>query len=101
MSVDTIRLLPLLAVTLSVACVKQRTPLLDPASAAVSGKVGGQRPGASTDANLSRKRLDSKVDPATLVAIDGSRCTVTESRYRDIKVGDTVSCDWRVGSREP
>ena len=96
------RLLPLLVLTtIGVACMKQRNPVIDPASAAVSGKVAGQRPGANTDASLSRKRVDSKVDPATLVALDGSRCTVTESRYRDIKAGDNVSCDWRVGSRAP
>ena len=102
MSVDTIRLVPLLvATTLCVACMKQRIPVIDPASAAVSGKVAGQRPRESSEANLSRKRVDSKADPATLIAIDGSRCTVTESRYRDTKVGDNVTCDWRAGSRAP
>ena len=102
MSFQALRLVPSLVVaTLCVGCMKQRTRVLDPASAAVSGKVAGQRAGASSDANFSRKRVDSKVDPGTLVAIDGSRCTVTESRYRDIKAGDNVSCDWRVGSRAP
>jgi len=99
--INTIRLLPLLCATLWVGCAKSPRPVLDPASAAVSGKVIGQRPGATSEANLSRKRVDTKESPATLVASDGSRCTVNESRYRDTKIGDDVSCDWRVGTRAP
>jgi hypothetical protein len=73
----------------------------DPAQAAVSGRVSGQRPGSSTEANASRKTVDAKQDPATLVASDRSECVVTAERYRDVKVGDKVICDWRAGTRAP
>jgi hypothetical protein len=46
-----------------------------------------------------RKRVASKEEPATLVAIDRSRCAVTEDRYRDARVGQRVTCAWRSADR--
>ncbi|HMA23673.1 MAG TPA: hypothetical protein VKP00_06755 [Gemmatimonadaceae bacterium] len=46
---------------------------------------------------MSRKRVAGKQEPATLIADDRSRCTVTAERFRDTKVGDNVICDWRAG----
>ena len=96
----------LMIVTISVACTTSRNTRpganpMDPTRAAIDGKVPGQRAGGSTEPNVSRKRVDSKEEPATLVAADRTRCTVTEERFRDTKVGDNATCDWRTGSRAP
>jgi hypothetical protein len=95
-----------LTMTISVGCTTSRNTRpganpMDPTRAAIDGKVPGQRAGGSTEANVSRKRVDSKEEPATLVAADRTRCTVTEQRFRDTKVGDNATCDWRTGSRAP
>lgn len=96
----------LMVATTSLACTASRTNRpganpMDPTRAAIDGKVPGQRAAGSTEANVSRKRVDSKEEPATLVAADRTRCAVTEQRFRDTKVGDNATCDWRTGSRAP
>jgi hypothetical protein len=60
------------------------------------------RPGrnpATTDSatvvGLSSKPVSSKEAPVTLFAHDGSSCTVSESRFREIVVGQQVRCGWR------
>lgn len=57
----------------------------------------GQPTTATSNPNMSRKRVARKEEPATLIADDRSRCTVTAERFRDTKVGDNVICDWRAG----
>ena len=57
----------------------------------------GQPATATSNPNMSRKRVAGKQEPATLIADDRSRCTVTAERFRDTKVGDDVICDWRAG----
>lgn len=57
----------------------------------------GQPATATSNPNMSRKRVAGKEEPATLIADDRSRCTVTAERFRDTKVGDNVICDWRAG----
>jgi hypothetical protein len=100
-----VRPLMLVLATASLACATSGKsgmgPAADPTRAAVSGNVVGQRASASSTANASRKRVDAKEEPATLVAPDRTRCTVTEQRYRDTKVGDNATCDWRTGDRAP
>ena len=86
------------------------------ASACASSILGGRRathdplpaPTASgvpaataTVAGASRKRVDGKESPATLVAVDRSRCTVPADRFRDIQVGDDVVCAWTATDRAP
>lgn len=44
---------------------------------------------------LESKRVRSKEEPVTLYAHDGSSCTVSEQRFREIIVGQTVRCGWR------
>ncbi|HEX8946071.1 MAG TPA: hypothetical protein VF785_23250 [Gemmatimonadaceae bacterium] len=94
-----------LAAMTSLACTTSRTTppgsAPDPSRNPVSGKVPGQRTTASSQPNASRKRVDAKEEPATLVAFDRTRCVVTDQRFRDTKVGDTVTCDWRTGDRAP
>jgi hypothetical protein len=95
----------LVVATTSLACARQMnrpgTNPMDPTRAAIDGRVPGQRASGSTEANVSRKRVDAKEEPATLVAADRTRCTVTDERFRDTKVGDTATCDWRAGTRAP
>jgi hypothetical protein len=106
MRLNGFRSLALIVGAVSLACVKSRTTTAgglpaDPTRTAVTGQVPGQRATASSQPNASRKRVDAKEDPATLVAVDRTRCTVTEPRFRDTKVGDSVTCDWRTGDRAP
>ena len=51
----------------------------------------------ATTIPLARKRVDSKEPPSTLIARDGTRCTVTASRYADIREGEYVVCAWQGG----
>lgn len=44
------------------------------------------------------KLVDAKRPPATLVAVDRSICLVTVDRYRNVRVGDAVYCNWRGGN---
>jgi len=62
--------------------------------------VGSQSPTGRT-ATASRKRVAEKEEPATLIANDKTRCTVTADRYKDTHIGDDVICDWRSGDRAP
>lgn len=50
---------------------------------------------------MTLKRVTGKEEPATLIAVDRSECTVTADRFRKTSVGDKVLCDWRVGDRRP
>ncbi len=50
---------------------------------------------SSGKAALSDKTVNSKVEPRTLVATDGTRCVVTDARFRDTMVGEKVWCVWQ------
>ena len=63
--------------------------------------VGSQSPTGRNTVLASRKRVAEKEEPATLIAIDKTRCTVTADRFKDIHVGDDAICDWRSGDRAP
>ena len=63
--------------------------------------VGSQSPTGRTTATASRKKVAEKEEPATLIANDKTRCTVTADRFKDTHVGDDVICDWRSGDRAP
>lgn len=43
------------------------------------------------------KTVTSKVQPSTLVAIDGTVCNVSPRKFEATKVGDDVWCEWRTG----
>lgn len=43
------------------------------------------------------KRVEAKDPPATLIAIDGSVCTVTSDRFERTQRGDRVACLWVKG----
>ena len=55
----------------------------------------------TTPSGVSRKKVNGKEEPATLIALDRTRCTVTDARFRDIKVGDDVICSWGSSDRAP
>ena len=63
--------------------------------------VGSQSPTGRTPAVASRKRVAEKEEPATLIANDRTRCTVTADRFKDTHIGDDAICDWRSGDRAP
>jgi hypothetical protein len=45
------------------------------------------------------KVVESKQPPVTLIAADRSICLVTVTRFRDVRVGDSVYCRWHDGGR--
>ena len=47
------------------------------------------------DNRLSEKAVHGKEPKTILVAHDGSRCQVTEKRYRETAVGEKVWCVWQ------
>jgi hypothetical protein len=65
-------------------------------------QVGGDRalpgapvPGAEgSSVAASRKSVSGKEPRTTLIALDGSRCQVTERRYRETAIGEKVWCAW-------
>jgi hypothetical protein len=59
---------------------------------AVTGQRATSTPSATTA--ISRRRVDAKEEPAALIAIDRTRCAVPSDKFRDVKVGDTVACNW-------
>lgn len=42
------------------------------------------------------KQVAAKEPPTILVAYDGTKCAVTEARYRETNVGDEAWCVWRL-----
>ena len=58
------------------------------------------RPGMTANSGsgvpeISQKPVDGKSAPATLIAKDGTRCTVSESKFRETSIGEKVSCAWQ------
>jgi hypothetical protein len=48
------------------------------------------------------KTVQAKEEPATLVALDESTCTVTPARFQRVNIGDRVTCHWqRRGGERP
>ena len=45
---------------------------------------------------MDAKRVAGKEPPTTLIAEDGTKCVVTENRYRETNVGDEAWCVWRL-----
>jgi hypothetical protein len=60
------------------------------------GETGARGSGVRVEEVLpTRKIVQGKEEPATLVAADGSRCTTTPSRFREIAIGEHAWCVWR------
>jgi hypothetical protein len=56
-----------------------------------------QMPAANTSrgaTNLATKKVDAKENPNVLVAVDATRCTVSEKKYREVSLGESVTCLW-------
>ena len=60
-----------------------------------AGEAAGERGTRSPTTGLARKTVSSKEGPSTLVADDGSRCTVDAERFEKARAGDDVWCLWR------
>jgi hypothetical protein len=77
-------------------------PLRPLAIPGARGRGGPPREaGASTarggvkDIRVEPKRVAGKEPPTTLIAEDGARCIVTESRFRETEIGSNAWCAWR------
>jgi hypothetical protein len=46
-----------------------------------------------------RKPVDGKTPPATLVARDGTVCTVSAGKFERVVLGERVTCFWSGGNR--
>jgi hypothetical protein len=44
---------------------------------------------------LERRMVVGKIDPNTLVAVDGSRCAVSAEKYERTERGEEAWCVWR------
>lgn len=69
-------------------------PLLLCACSSLPFRVEGERP-LGTDRGPQRKTVSAKEPPSRLVAVDGTVCLVSASRYDSVKVEERVWCDWR------
>lgn len=60
--------------------------------------VGGGRrlpqTGGAARAAISQKVVSGKDEPTTLIAHDGSTCTVTAQKFRETAIGEKVWCAW-------
>jgi hypothetical protein len=64
-----------------------------------------RRPGSDTTsaqdgsamAMPARKQVSDKEAPSSLIARDGSRCTVTAKRFSETRVGEEAWCAWTSG----
>jgi hypothetical protein len=94
--------LALLALTSLGACRPQ--PLTIPGKARdpreTPGSTSNRGPG-DVEPAVASKRVAAKEAPLTLVADDGSRCSVNESKYNNTRIGDAVFCAWRTSDRAP
>jgi hypothetical protein len=46
-------------------------------------------------AGIGFKQVTDKREPAYLVAMDGTECTVSREAFRKVRVGESVFCVWR------
>jgi hypothetical protein len=86
----------LLTVTLALAaggCIQPVIPGVRGLEPETPRPAPGERPTDGRPA-FRPKRVAQKEPPATLIAKDGSWCTVGEDRYRMIKIDDSVWCGW-------
>ena len=51
-------------------------------------------PAFNKGSGLNVKPVSAKRDPAYLIAVDGSECTVSKKRFDKVKVGDNQLCLW-------
>ena len=63
----------------------------------ITQTLPGERATTEGQAHSSRKRVEGKEEPVTLIAVDHSSCTVPTDKFKDTKICDTVSCDWSTG----
>lgn len=63
----------------------------------IAQTLPGERATSEGQARSSRKRVEGKEDPVTLIAVDHSSCTVSPDKFKDTRIGDTVACDWSQG----
>jgi hypothetical protein len=65
-----------------------------PVAAGLPSRAYHAARGTTGNAVLGQKVVHGKQDPATLIAVDGSKCIVPEKRFREVVVGEKVVCGW-------
>ena len=89
--------LVVLALVVGTAACGSPRPLAIPGRDGGPRQTGASRTGRNPrDVRMDAKRVAGKEPPATLIAEDGTRCVVTEGRYRETEIGDEAWCVWRV-----
>ena len=52
-------------------------------------------PGMTTpQSGVASKKVSGKEEPNVLLAADRTRCTVSEDKYRETAIGESVLCAW-------
>ena len=57
-------------------------------------RLEGERP-LMGERGPQRKTVTGKEGPARLIAVDGTICIVSASKFGSVKLNDRVWCDWR------
>ncbi len=98
------RALPACALAIGAATCAGPRPLEIPGPG-VNPRHAGRPPEnqnvTQVDHGFAAKIVAGKEEPTTLIAKDGSRCTVPEPRFREIQIGENALCPWRTGDRAP
>jgi hypothetical protein len=91
------RLLPL-ALLLTAECARvPETPLAafsPPRSTPKPRNVGARADSADTRGLLTNAKVARKEPPTTLIEMNSWTCSVTEQKFAEVKVGDTIRCLW-------
>jgi hypothetical protein len=72
--------LPMLLLTLPAGCAMYRQR---------------EAPSPTRSAGVAVKQVVDKREPAYLIAIDGTECTVSAARFNRTELGQRVLCAWR------
>jgi hypothetical protein len=92
MRVSLRRALPLTLAVVAASCILPRQGV-DPLSGARgAARTKGTR---QPQRGFMPKRVMGKQEPNILLASDGTSCTVTAERYRDVQLGKYELCAWR------
>jgi hypothetical protein len=73
-----------------VGCVRPEHPGITN----VGGGSRVPRTAGATRAAISQKVVSGKEEPTTLIARDGSTCSVSAERFRETAIGEKVWCAW-------
>ena len=76
-------------------CSYHRTGRLDPARPGGGDRELPRNRPETLESSWSQKVVNAKEEPATLIAADRTRCTVSAQKFKETVVGTQVWCLWR------